>query len=127
LRNDPRRLRTALDSKDRQRVSDPLVDRVGRNPKLGGDFLGAEVLVDEAEAIELGGSQFRDAQCDRVIRQVLKSSPIIVRQAVRILQSCPHLAQHRATPEPRVFQPLGHSWRFRQNFSGFPRNRLNLS
>jgi len=68
LGNDPRCLRTALDTEDRQRLANSLVDGMGRNPELGGDFLGAEMLVDEAKAIELGGGQFRDTRGEGIFR-----------------------------------------------------------
>jgi hypothetical protein len=51
--NRARRLRAPLDAEDLQRLADPLIDRVRRDAELGGDFLRAEVLVDEKEAVEL--------------------------------------------------------------------------
>jgi hypothetical protein len=40
LGDDPRRLRAALDTKDCERLANPLVDGVRRNVELGSDFLG---------------------------------------------------------------------------------------
>jgi hypothetical protein len=68
LRDDARCLRSPLDAEDCKRLPDPLVDRVGRNSELGRDFLGAEMLVDEAEAIELPVSQTCNAISHRIIR-----------------------------------------------------------
>ena len=62
LGDQARRLRAALDAKDLQRLADALVDGVRRNVELGGDFLGAEVLVDKPEAIELGGGKPGDTR-----------------------------------------------------------------
>jgi hypothetical protein len=95
LTNDPRRLRTAFNLEDSQGLADPLIDGVGGNAELGSNFLGAEMLVDEAETIELAGSQSCDAPGDRIFRHLVKRPPIFVRQTVRVLQHNPHPATHR--------------------------------
>jgi len=58
---DPRRLRTAFYPEDSKGLSNALVDGVRGDVKLRRDFLGTEVLVDEAQAIELTGRQACDA------------------------------------------------------------------
>ena len=40
LRNHARRLRTALDAEDMQGAANPLVDGMGRDAELDGNFLG---------------------------------------------------------------------------------------
>jgi hypothetical protein len=123
LGDDARRLRSALDSEDLQRLANALVDGVRRDAELGSDLLGIEVLVDEAEAVELPGAQPRHPLRDRIVRRITKSPTIIVRQAVSIFQGNPHLAQHGATPEQRVRASLGHPHSFRQIFRRFAPNR----
>ena len=59
--DDPRSLRAALYSKDSEGLPNSLIDCVRRDMKLGRDFLGAEVLIDKAQAIELTGRQACDA------------------------------------------------------------------
>jgi hypothetical protein len=51
--NEARRLGTPLDSKDLQGAADPLIDGVRRYIELGCDFLGRQMRVDQAQAIEL--------------------------------------------------------------------------
>jgi hypothetical protein len=53
LRYGPRGLSAPLDPEDRQGLTNPLVDRVRRDPELRGDLLGVEVLIDEAKTVEL--------------------------------------------------------------------------
>jgi hypothetical protein len=54
--NETRRLGTALDAKDLQRLADALIDGMRRNIELARDFLGRKMLIDKAQAIELPGS-----------------------------------------------------------------------
>jgi hypothetical protein len=61
LRHDTRRLRAALNAKDLKRLADALIDGVGRDFQLRGDFLGRQMLVDEPEAIELARAQAGNA------------------------------------------------------------------
>jgi hypothetical protein len=62
LGDEPGGLTPPLDAEDSQCLADALVDGVRRNVELGGDFLGAEVLVDKPEAIELGGGKPGDTR-----------------------------------------------------------------
>jgi hypothetical protein len=103
LGHDASRLGAPLDAEDLKRLSDALVDRVRRDAELGRDFLRAQVLVDEAQAIELAGRQFRKPTGDRIGRGRARSFPIAVRQAVRLPQFSPHLAQHAPLPSIRVW------------------------
>ena len=61
LRNDPSSLRAPLDAENLERMANALVYGMRRNVELGGDFLRRQELVDEKEAIELGGSQAGDS------------------------------------------------------------------
>jgi hypothetical protein len=61
LRDHARGLGAALDSKDVQRAANALIDRVRRDVQLGSDFLGRQVLVDQAQAIELARAKAGDA------------------------------------------------------------------
>jgi hypothetical protein len=61
-------LRAAFDAENVQRAVDALIDGVRRDVELGGDFLGIEVLVDQAQAIELarreaGNAGFAESSC----------------------------------------------------------------
>lgn len=64
------RLRPALDAKDLQRLTDTLIDGMGRDAELRGNLLGTQMLVDEAQAVELTARQARDARGDMVIRRL---------------------------------------------------------
>jgi hypothetical protein len=83
LRNDPRRLGPALNPEDLQRAADALVDGMRRNLELGGDFLGVEMLVDEAQAIELAGAQSRDSarNCRFVPNRIMRSRLPVTHQS----------------------------------------------
>jgi hypothetical protein len=122
---DARSLGAALNAEDMKCLPDALIDRVGRNSELGGNFLGAQMLVDEPQAIELTRRQPIHAVRHRAISVVRRRLPSRVRQAVGTPQINP-LAQHRATPEQRVFRSLGHRRLFRQNFRRISRNWLIL-
>jgi hypothetical protein len=98
----PGRLRAALNAEDRKRLANALVDSVRRNSQFGRDLLRIEVLVDQQKAIQMVLVQARDALRDWIRRGVFRRRPIIIRQAVHVVQSNPHLAQHGATPEQRV-------------------------
>ncbi|MFL6735715.1 MAG: hypothetical protein ACJ8F4_01480 [Sphingomonas sp.] len=100
--HDPCGLRAPLDSKDRERLPNPLVNRVGRDPELGGDLLRVEVLVDETEAVKLTAAEARDSLGHGTVCRVRRSYLAIIRRAVRAFQANPHCAQHGATPEQRV-------------------------
>ena len=51
--DDARGLCATLHSKGLKGAPDPLVDGMRRNMKLGGDFLGGKVLIDQQQAVEL--------------------------------------------------------------------------
>jgi hypothetical protein len=53
LGDDARRLSAALNTQNRQGLANPLIDGVRRDVKLARNFLGRQMLVDEAKAIEL--------------------------------------------------------------------------
>jgi hypothetical protein len=59
LRDDACRLGTAVDSQDLGRLANPLVDRVWRNAELDRDLLRREMLIYQAQAIELSVRQLR--------------------------------------------------------------------
>jgi hypothetical protein len=69
-------LRTPLDTEDLECLANALVDSVRRNVELGRDFLGAQVLIDEEQAIELTLTQaakaFRHQLRRRRINPVLR-------------------------------------------------------
>jgi hypothetical protein len=103
--NEARRLGTALDAEDLQRLADTLVDGVRRNIELARDFLGRQMLVDKAQAIELSGSQARDALLNLWVGRLAAWPPIGLRQAVPILPSDSRPAQHfTQPPEHRVLR-----------------------
>jgi hypothetical protein len=60
LGDEARRLRPPLDAKDLQGLANALIDGVRGNSEFGRDFFGIEVLIDEAEAVELTLIQPRD-------------------------------------------------------------------
>jgi hypothetical protein len=65
---DAGRLSAALDPKNSKSLADSLVDRVRRNVQLGRDLFRTEVLVDEAQTIELAGSELGDPRRHQVRR-----------------------------------------------------------
>jgi hypothetical protein len=119
LRNQPRSLRAALDAKDLKGLADTLVDGVRRDLELCRDFFRAEMLVDEAQAVELTATELGDSR--RQLRRtiiVLGPTSFLVR-AVHIVQSYSHPAQHAATPEPSQARTLGHLLTFSHIREGF--------
>lgn len=54
--NDARGLRTSFYAEDRKGLTDPLVDGVRRDMEFCRNLLGAEMLIDETQAIELTGA-----------------------------------------------------------------------
>ena len=60
LRDEARRLRTALDFQYLQSAADALVDGMRRNIELDRYFLGRQMLVDQAQTVELA----RTEPCD---------------------------------------------------------------
>ncbi len=61
LGNEARRLRSAFDAENAERLADALIDRVRRDMELGRDLLGTEVLIDEQKTIKLAWAQPGDA------------------------------------------------------------------
>jgi hypothetical protein len=105
LRDDARGLGAAVNTEDMKRLSNPLVDGVRRYPELCGDFLGTQMLIDKAQAIELARREPSNAIRHPFVCFLSRRPPSRVRQAVSIPQINPHLAQHCATPEQRVCHP----------------------
>jgi hypothetical protein len=87
LRDETSGLRAPLDAEDLQRLPDPLIDGMRRNAELGSDFLGAQMLVDEEQAIELPGRQPRNPLLDRILPRGIAGIIGGVRHARRLLQS----------------------------------------
>jgi hypothetical protein len=54
-------LASALDPEDVERAANALVDGMRGDVELGGDLLGRQMLVDQAQAIELAGAELRNA------------------------------------------------------------------
>jgi hypothetical protein len=106
LSDDPRCLCAALDPEDRQRLANPLVDGMWRDAELDGDLLGAEVLVDQPQTIQLPGGKTVHAIGAGVGGARFRRLPMVIRHAVRFVRVYPHLAQHGATPEQRVSADL---------------------
>jgi hypothetical protein len=102
-RHDASGLGAALNTENGKRLTDALVDRVRRNSKLARNFLGRQMLVDKAQAVELSGRQPSDSLLNVLIGRSAVWPPIAVRQAVSILPSDPCPAQHFTQPsEHRV-------------------------
>jgi hypothetical protein len=113
LGHDARRLGAALDAEDLEGLADALVDGVRRNVQLGGDFLGREMLVHEAQAVELTRRQpGHTLRHGIVVRRALMSIGR-VRQTRRLLQSKTHPARHVGTP--RATSPLATLFHIRLN------------
>ena len=62
LRYHARRLRSAFHTKHMKRAANSLVDCVGRDSELDGDFLGGQMLVDKEQGIELALAQLGNAR-----------------------------------------------------------------
>jgi hypothetical protein len=80
--DDPRRLRSALDSQDVQGLADALVDGVRGDPELRRNLLRAQMLVDEAQAIELPRRETRDALGNGVCHVARRRASTARRQIV---------------------------------------------
>ncbi|HSQ98899.1 MAG TPA: hypothetical protein VLM36_03185 [Sphingomicrobium sp.] len=116
LRNDACRLRASFHPEDLERLPDTLVDRVRRYSELRRDLLRIEMLVNEAQAIELRGGQPSDARRHQVIGHLPRSRLVIIRQAVRIFQRSPHRAQHGAYSRATSLEDLRSSARILPDF-----------
>src|SRR6478736_5020036 len=97
--DDARRLGPPLDTEDGQRLADALVDGMGRDIELGGDFLGRQMLVDQAQAIELARGQSSNA-FGEFARSHCVAAPCVVRGVIRFLQCMSQCAPHISTPLP---------------------------
>jgi hypothetical protein len=98
LGNDPGRLRAPLDAEDGESLADALVDRMRRDVELGRNFLGAEMLIDEQEAIELASSKTGDARGHHILRTRTRAIGRRTMRSVRIIQKNTHPAKHAALP-----------------------------
>jgi len=67
LRDETSGLRTPLHAERVERLTDALVDSMGGDPKLVRDLLGRQMLVDQAQAIELAVGESRDPRSYRVL------------------------------------------------------------
>jgi hypothetical protein len=101
LRNDPGRLCAPLYPENRKRLADPLVDGVGRNLELGGDFFRGEKLVDEPQTIQLTGAQSRNTRCHFVGCVRARCVTRRIMRFVRMIQYDTHPAQHAVFSEQR--------------------------
>jgi hypothetical protein len=59
LRHQARRLRPAFYAQDLQRLPDPLIHRVRRDPQFDRDLLRGKVGIDKTKAVKLTGRQLR--------------------------------------------------------------------
>jgi len=96
LRDDARGLRAALDPQDLKCLADALVDSVRRDVERRRDLLGREMLVDEAQAVELALRQACDTLRHRIVIGRAAISVGGVRQTRRLLQSKSDRARHYA-------------------------------
>jgi hypothetical protein len=87
-------LGAALDAQRLQRLANALIDRVGRNAEARGDLFRTQMLVDEAEAVELTGRQPCEAITRGAVDFVCRKASIVVWQRTAIFQIDPHCAQH---------------------------------
>ena len=86
---------SGVDAERLQRLADALIDRMRRNPELGRDLLGAQVLIDQAKTIELAGRQPGNPLRHRVVSGIVRSVLTVARHVIPILQSDPHTAHWR--------------------------------
>src|SRR5438128_1970571 len=96
-------LAAALDSQRVNGAADALVDGMRRDAELGGDLLRRQMLVDEAQAIELSRRESRDPPGHHIVRRSHWRQPQISTRAVSILQSNPQIGHGWPPPEQRVF------------------------
>jgi hypothetical protein len=85
LRHEASGLGAALDAKDLEGLADSLVDRVRGDPELGRDLFRRQMLVDEAQTVELAGSQPGNTRRQIIPRRALRLS-CGVRHALTLLQ-----------------------------------------
>ena len=117
LGDDARRLGAPLDAEDLERQADALVDRMRRNAELGGNLLGRQMLVDEAQAVELSLRQPGNPLNHDV--GLRRSWPMrSCGPAFRIIQAIP-TPRSMSSSRARISEGLMSFARFQQIFSGF--------
>src|SRR5690348_4703140 len=94
LRDDARGLLPAVHAKDAERLPDPLVHGVRGNVELGRDFLRRQMLVHEAQAVELPRAQARDELGHRILPSAVTRFVRGVNHASIILQRKNNPPQH---------------------------------
>jgi hypothetical protein len=94
LRYEARGLGAPFNAEDLKRLADALIDRVRRDFQFRGNLFRRQMLVDEAQAIELARAQPLDPLLDSFCSRQAAWPPIAVRQAVPNLPSDVRPAQH---------------------------------
>ena len=102
LGDEPCRLRPPVDAEDAKRLADPLVDGVRGDAELGRDFLRQQMLVDEAQAVELSRREAGDALLYLFVMRDRYRRRAGIGAAARILQDQFHSAQHESFPRARL-------------------------
>ena len=101
LRHEAGSLGAALDPENLEGLADALVDRVRGDFELGRDLFGRKMLVDEAQTVELAGSQPGNTRRQIIPRRALPLS-CGVRPASTLLQDTdpgpPKRRRERASP-----------------------------
>ena len=96
LRNDARRLASALDSQRVKRLANALVDGVGGDVELCRDFFRRQMLIDQPEAVELTGGEPGNTGYHVVPRKAFR--PVCgFRHARPLLQCNSHPRRHAAS------------------------------
>src|SRR4029077_20711117 len=97
LRDEAGSLGSPLNGERVQGLANALIDRVVRDVEFGRDFFGRQMLVAQAQAIELPIREPRDTRSDHILRRL---RPLIrgLRHAWIILQSSSHPASHGGLP-----------------------------
>lgn len=67
MRHEAGRLGAPLHLEDLKSLANALIDGVRGNAELDGNFFRTQMLVDEAQTVELARRQARDALCDGVV------------------------------------------------------------
>jgi hypothetical protein len=100
--DDARRLGASFDAEDVKRLANPLVDGVRGNAELGGDLFRIEMLIDEAQAVELTGGEPGNPLSNNIVRRRTFRRVGGFRHARRLLQSQSPAKHFRQSPEQRV-------------------------
>jgi hypothetical protein len=101
LGDEPGRLRAPVDAEDAKGLADPLVDGVRGDSQLGRDLLRQQVLVDEAQAVELSRREAGDALLHLFVMRDRFRRRAGIGAVARILQEF-HSAQHESFPRARL-------------------------